>query len=65
VFLFRVSNEAGEESVKQGVFYTEDEYLVLLYENGEQGTTYKLKENELTIQDSSGDMYAVLNRVTQ
>ncbi|TOL43359.1 hypothetical protein CGH26_21055, partial [Vibrio parahaemolyticus] len=38
---------------------------VLLYENGEQGTTYKLKENELTIQDSSGDMYAVLNRVTQ
>lgn len=65
VFLFRVSNEAGKESVKQGVFYTEDEYLVLLYENGEHGTTYKLNKNELTIEDSNGDMYAVLNRVTQ
>ncbi|WP_319554256.1 hypothetical protein [Vibrio sp.] len=65
VFLFRVSNEAGKESIKQGVFYTEDEYLVLLYENGEHGTTYKLNKNELTIEDSNGDMYAVLNRVTQ
>ncbi|MBR9874533.1 hypothetical protein L3V31_14705 [Vibrio sp. J1-1] len=65
VFLFRVSNEAGKESIKQGVFYTEDEYLVLLYENGEHGTRYKLNKNELTIEDSNGDMYAVLNRVTQ
>jgi hypothetical protein len=65
VFLFRVSNEAGQESVKQGVFYTEDQYLVLLYENGEHGTTYKLNKNELTIEDPNGDMYAVLNRVTQ
>ncbi|CAM3067576.1 hypothetical protein [Vibrio mytili] len=63
VFMFRVSNEAGEESIKQGVFYTEDEYLVLLYENGEQGTTYKLNKNELTIKDPNGEMYAVLNRV--
>jgi len=64
VFMFRVSNEEGDESIKQGVFYTEDEYLVLLYENGEHGTTYKLNKNELTIEDSNGDMYAVLNRVT-
>ncbi|MGR5548170.1 hypothetical protein [Vibrio sp. DNB22_12_1] len=64
VFMFRVSNEAGEESVKQGVYYTEGDHLVLLYENGEQGTTYKLKKNELTIEDSSGEMYAVLNRVS-
>ncbi len=65
VFMFRVSNDSGQESIKQGVFYTEDEYLVLLYENGEHGTTYKLNKNELTIEDSNGDMYAVLNRVTQ
>lgn len=65
VFLFRVSNEAGEESIKQGVYYTEDEYLILLYENGEHGTTYKLDKNELTIEDSNGDMYAVLNRVSR
>ena len=64
VFMFRVSNEAGEESVKQGVFYTEGEHLVLLYENGEHGTRYKLNQNMLTIEDSNGDMYAVLNRVT-
>ena len=64
VFMFRVSNEKGEESVKQGVFYTEGEHLVLLYENGEHGTRYTLNQNELTIEDSNGDMYAVLNRVT-
>ncbi len=64
VFMFRVSNEEGEEAVKQGVFYTEGEHLVLLYENGEHGTRYTLNQNELTIQDSNGDMYAVLNRVT-
>ncbi|MDF5596606.1 hypothetical protein P3735_26310, partial [Vibrio parahaemolyticus] len=64
VFMFRVSNEEGDESIKQGVFYTEDEFLVLLYENGEHGTTYKLNKDELTIEDSNGDMYAVLNRVT-
>ncbi|MCX2792116.1 MULTISPECIES: hypothetical protein [Vibrio] len=64
VFMFRVANASGEESVKQGVFYTEGEHLVLLYENGEHGTRYKLNQNELTIEDSSGEMYAVLNRVT-
>ncbi|HGS5166484.1 TPA: hypothetical protein ACMDUA_003784 [Vibrio harveyi] len=64
VFMFRVSNEEGEEAVKQGVFYTEGEHLVLLYENGEHGTRYTLNQNELTIQDSNGDMHAVLNRVT-
>ncbi len=65
VFMFRVTNESGQESIKQGVYYIEDEYLVLLYENGEHGTTYKLNKNKLTIEDSNGDMYAVLNRVTQ
>ncbi len=64
VFMFRVANDEGEESVKQGVFYTEGEHLVLLYENGEHGTRYVLNQNELTIKDSNGDMYAVLNRVT-
>ena len=64
VFMFRVANDEGDESVKQGVFYTEGEHLVLLYENGEHGTRYVLNQNELTIKDSNGDMYAVLNRVT-
>ncbi|EDP59992.1 hypothetical protein [Vibrio sp. AND4] len=64
VFMFRVSNAEGEESVKQGVFFTEDEHLVLLYENGEHGTRYTLNQNELTIEDSAGNMYAELNRVT-
>ncbi|MDF2152137.1 hypothetical protein [Vibrio sp. CAU 1672] len=64
VFMFRVSNAEGLESVKQGVFYTEGEHLILLYENGEHGTTYKLDQNQLTIADSNGDMLAVLNRVT-
>ncbi|ELV8717600.1 hypothetical protein QNE87_002208 [Vibrio vulnificus] len=63
VFMFRVTSEDGDESVKRGVYYTEGNHLVLLYENGEHDTTYVLDTDQLTLQEESGEMLAVLNRV--
>ncbi|ENP8322511.1 hypothetical protein ACTQ8I_002342 [Vibrio vulnificus] len=63
VFMFRVTSEDGDESVKKGVYYTEGNHLVLLYENGEHDTTYVLDTDQLTLKEESGEMLAVLNRV--
>ncbi len=63
VFMFRVTSEDGDESVKKGVYYTEGNHLVLLYENGEHDTIYVLDTDQLTLQEESGEMLAVLNRV--
>lgn len=63
VFLFKVSNPDGDEAVRKGVYFTEGEHLVLLYENGEHNTRYKLNSDTLTIESAEGDMFAVLNRI--
>ncbi|USD42473.1 hypothetical protein J4N42_07100 [Vibrio sp. SCSIO 43135] len=63
VFLFRVSNSDGEEAVHKGVYYTEGNNLVLLYENGEHNTTYTLQNDRLTLEEEGGGMFAVLNRI--
>lgn len=63
IFSFKAIDAEGEEIVQQGIFFTERDNLILLFEDGEQETTFKLKQNQLTIQDRNGEMYAVLNRV--
>lgn len=63
VFMFRVSNDDGDEAVHKGVYYTEGEHLVLLYENGEHETKYTLNSDTLTLEMEQGAMYAVLNRI--
>lgn len=63
VFMFRVSNEDGDEAVHKGVYYTEGEHLVLLYENGEHETRYTLNRDTLTLEMEEGALYAVLNRI--
>ncbi|ODS11371.1 hypothetical protein ACRZ5S_06070 [Vibrio scophthalmi] len=63
IFQFKVSNKEGDEAIHQGVYYTEGENLVLLYENGEHNTRYKLNQDTLTIETEEGEMFAVLNRI--
>ncbi|NOH96247.1 hypothetical protein [Vibrio sp. 99-70-13A1] len=63
IFMFRVSDDLGGEVVHRGVYYTEGNHLVLLYENGEHDTTYTLNSDVLTLEGQEGDMYAVLNRI--
>ncbi|MFM2589915.1 hypothetical protein [Vibrio sp. TBV020] len=63
VFMFRVSSDDGDEAIHRGVYYTEGEHLVLLYENGEHETKYTLNSDTLTLEMEQGAMYAVLNRI--
>ncbi|MBW3697003.1 hypothetical protein EK599_14980 [Vibrio sp. T187] len=63
VFMFRVSDNIGGEAIHRGVYYTEGNHLVLLYENGEHDTTYTLNSDVLTLEGEEGGMYAVLNRI--
>ncbi|NVD06630.1 hypothetical protein FCU94_06855 [Vibrio sp. JPW-9-11-11] len=63
VFMFRVSNDNGDEAIHRGVYYTEGEHLVLLYENGEHETKYTLNRDTLTLEMEEGALYAVLNRI--
>ena len=63
VFLFRVSNTQGQEAVHKGVYYTEDNNLVLIYENGEHSSEYSLENSQLTLKGEGQSMLAVLNRV--
>ncbi|WP_428772511.1 hypothetical protein [Vibrio sp.] len=63
VFLFRVANDSGDEAIHRGVYYTEGDHLVLLYENGEHDTRYTLNRDQLTLEEEEGSMYAVMNRI--
>lgn len=63
LFTFRVRSDTGKEAIHNGVYYTENDRLVLLYQNGEHDTTYTLTEDELTLEVEDGDMFAVLNRI--
>ncbi len=63
LFTFRVRNQNGAEAVHSGVYYTEGNQLVLMYENGEHETRYTLNRDTLTLGEEEGGMYAVLNRI--
>ncbi|GAA5644771.1 MULTISPECIES: hypothetical protein [Vibrio] len=63
IFMFRATNGEGDEAIHRGVYYTEDNNLVLMYENGEHETTYSLKRDQLTLQGDDGEMFAVLDRI--
>ncbi|MGR5306016.1 hypothetical protein [Vibrio mediterranei] len=63
VFTFRVSSSDGDEAIHSGVYYTENDHIVLLYKDGEHDATYTLNQDELTLEVEDGDMFAVLNRI--
>ncbi|SJL83098.1 hypothetical protein [Vibrio palustris] len=63
VFLFRSVTEKGDETLHQGIFYTEQDHLVFMYENGQHDTKYLLNQDTLTLNVEDGALLAVLNRV--
>ena len=63
IFFFRATGQNGNQTVQQGVFYTEDEQLVLLYPHGEHNTRFQLNQNRLTLDIEQGMLYAELNRI--
>ncbi|WP_261817377.1 hypothetical protein [Vibrio gallicus] len=63
IFMFRVSGEGGAESIKRGVYYVENNRLVLLYDDGETASHYSLVEDKLTLYGQGVDMQAELARI--
>ncbi|MDW6003933.1 hypothetical protein [Vibrio mangrovi] len=63
LFFIRSSDDRGHEVVHNGVYYTENDHLVLLYEQGEHDTRFHINSDQLTLNFENGAMVAVLNRV--
>lgn len=63
IFMFTVESDDGDHAIREGVYYYEDDHLVLMYEDGEQDSKYTVENNKLTLESEGFDMYAVLNRV--
>ncbi|WP_182288628.1 hypothetical protein [Vibrio spartinae] len=63
LFFIRSIDEQGNEAVHRGVYYTENDHLVLLYDQGEHDTRFQVSADQLTVNFENGAMVAVLNRV--
>ena len=63
VFLFMAQSRDGTFVTHEGVYYMEDDHLILMYEEGEQDSRYTLNKNTLTLKSENFDMYAELSRV--
>ncbi|SIO93884.1 hypothetical protein VSP9026_01563 [Vibrio spartinae] len=63
LFFIRSVDEQGNEAVHRGVYYTENDHLVLLYDQGEHDTRFQVSADQLTVNFENGAMVAVLNRV--
>ncbi len=63
LFFIRSVDGQGNEAVHRGVYYTENDHLVLLYDQGEHDTRFQVSADQLTVNFENGAMVAVLNRV--
>ncbi|RQW63556.1 hypothetical protein [Vibrio viridaestus] len=63
VFYFKASNEKGKEVLHRGVYYLEDDHLVLVYENGELNTTFNIRNNRMSLMTDDGEMTALLTKL--
>ncbi len=64
-FLFsaEISNQAGKKKEHRGVYYLEDDQIVLLYEEGQHDSRFVLNgQNTLTLTNKHFGMEAILNR---
>ena len=64
-FLFsaEISNQAGKKKQHRGVYYLEDDQIVLLYEEGQHDSHFVLNgQNTLTLTNKHFGMEAILNR---
>jgi hypothetical protein len=64
VFLIRSCDEQGNEVIHEGVYYTENNHLVFLYEQGEHDARFELdSDDQMILNLEDGAMLAVLTRV--
>lgn len=62
VFLLEIISETGKKNQQVGYYYFEDNDLVLLYEEGEQESTFIIKEDVFELKNEQFGMYALLQR---
>lgn len=62
VFLLEVISETGKKNQQVGYYYFENNDLVLLYEEGEQESTFIIKEDVFELKNDQFGMYALLQR---
>lgn len=63
-FLFsaRVLGKEGQSIMRRGIYFLEDDHLVLIYRDGQQDSQFTLDANTLTLSNSQFDMKAVFQR---
>lgn len=64
LFSFRVQGKEGESVTHRGVYFLEDDHLVLIYRGGQQDSQFELDADTLTLTNKQFDMEAVLTRQT-
>ncbi len=63
VFMFYVESSDGNMAAYQGIYYFEGNHLVLVYENGQQDSTFTVDDDELLLTNEGYDMQTVLAKV--
>lgn len=65
LFLVKVVGEQGESVTHRGVYFLEDNNLVLIYKDGRHYSQFELEEDTLTLTNNQFDMQAVFNRFVE
>ncbi|MFD2176584.1 hypothetical protein [Veronia pacifica] len=62
LFASKVSDIKGNSVTHRGVYFLEDNMLVLVYKNGQQQSTFELVADTLTLRDKKIGMHAIMRR---
>lgn len=62
LFSVRVLGKEGQSVTRRGVYFLEDDHLVLIYREGQQDSQFQLDANTLILSNSQFDMKTVLKR---
>lgn len=63
VFFIRSADDIGHEAIYSGLYYTEQDHLVLLYQGGGHDTKFTLTDDKLTWNIDEGALEAVMTRL--
>ena len=62
LFSVQVSSDSGDQVTHLGIYYLEDDHLVLIYKEGQHDSQYELAADQLILKNEQFDTYAVLER---
>ncbi|OEE89168.1 hypothetical protein A1OQ_12300 [Enterovibrio norvegicus FF-162] len=62
LFSVKVSGKQGQQVTHRGVYFLENDHLVLIYRGGQQDSEFQLDSNTLTLTNTDFGMEAILRR---